>query len=236
MENERYHPALHVLEQLKKVSFVAVVGPSAAGKTTLIREAMKREPGIHLVLNNTSRNPRPDEQEGIDYRFETRARMEERIMRHEFVQVAPSIFGDLYATAAEDYSTDGTAVMPVLADAIPVFRALPFQRFGTVFVLPPDWETWQNRFKQHHFSADKLMQRLLEGKRSLEFALKDEAVQFVINNELMPAVDDFVTLVLGRPLPARLEADQQVARDVVRILIDKLTQVTDDPANMPVYE
>ncbi|HSX17436.1 MAG TPA: hypothetical protein VLH86_05050 [Patescibacteria group bacterium] len=230
MENERYQPAPQVLEQLKQINFVAVVGPSAVGKTTLIREAMKHDATLHLVLNNTSRDPRPDEREGIDYRFESRARMEEGIMRHEFVQVAPSVFGDLYATSADDYLPEAVNLLPVLADAMPVFRALPFKSIRTIYVVPPDWDTWQQRLKQHRFSADKLMKRFEEGKRSLEFAWADNTTQFVINGDLMTAVDDFVLLTLGRPLPERLQADQEKARDIVRNLLEKVGDVMRDPA------
>jgi guanylate kinase len=230
MENELYRPAPHVLDRLKQVTFVAVVGPTAAGKTTLIREALKREPSIHLVLNNTSRAPRPDEQEGIDFRFETRASMEERIARGEYVQVAPSVFGDLYATAAEDYSLDGVSVLPVLAKAMPVFRQLPFKQVGVIYVLPPDFEAWQQRIVQHSFTADKLATRMAEARQSLQFALDDGDARFVINGDLLTAVDDFVTLAMDRPLSERLKMDQEKSKDLVRILIKAVDTAMQDPA------
>ncbi len=232
MENEQYRPAPHVLDRLKQVSFVAVVGPTAAGKTTLIREAIKREPSLHLLLNNTSRAPRPDEQEGIDYRFETRAAMEERIARGEYAQVAPSVFGDLYATAAEDYSLDGVSVMPVLAKAIPVFRQLPFKSFGLVYVVPPSWEAWQQRIVQHSFTADKLATRMAEARQSLQFAVDDGEVRFVINDDLVPAVDDFVVLALNRPLSERQKIEQERAKELVRILIGAVDRAMEMPGNL----
>ncbi|MBT8224874.1 MAG: hypothetical protein HKP61_08325, partial [Dactylosporangium sp.] len=208
MKGERYRPAPEVLRRLATVDFVAVVGPSAAGKTTLIREATRREPGLRLVLNNTSRDPRPDEREGVDYRFETRRRMEERIHRREYVQVAPSVFGDLYATAAEDYATDGVALLPVLADAMPGFRALPFRSSHTLYVLPATWEAWWPRLMRRQFNAEVLAGRLAEARRSLEFALDDTDARFVLNDDLAVARDDFAALALHRPRTARLRHDQ----------------------------
>lgn len=230
MDSTTYRPSPDVLKRLEHVTLAAVVGPTAAGKTVLIREAVRRDPSLHLVLNNTSRAPRPDEQDGVDYRFETRARMEERMARHEFVQVAPNLFGDIYATAAEDYPTGGVCLMPVLADAMPTFRALPFKTVRCIFVLPPDWETWQTRIKEHQFNADKLMQRLNEAKRSLRYAQDDNDTQFVICRSVADSVDDFMMLAYGRPLNEQREADQKKAPQIVRDLLNRLEQATRDPA------
>lgn len=230
MNGAAYTPAPHTLDRLKQVNFVAVIGPTAAGKTTLIREAMRREPTLHLVLNNTSRARRDDEQDGVDYRFETRERMEERIARGEYAQVAPSVFGDLYATAADDYVTDGIALLPVLADAMPAFRALPFHTIRSIFVLPPDWDTWQERIKSHNFTPDRLAKRLAEAKRSLEFALHDDATVFVISRGIDRATEDFMTLTLDTAMPSSLKDDQQKAPAIVRNLIERLEEATSGPA------
>lgn len=197
VNGEPYRPAPEVLSRLSRVDFVAVVGPSAAGKTTLIHEAVRREPGIRAVLNSTSRPPRPDEGEGVDLRFETRERMRERITRREYVQVAPTVFGDLYATAAEDYATDAVAVLPVLAEAVPTFRALPFRSLRAVYVLPPDWETWRQRMTARHATAERLRRRVAEGLRSLEYARDEPDLAFVVNDDLATATNDFIDAALG---------------------------------------
>jgi guanylate kinase len=229
MNNAAYTPAPHALDHLKQVDFVAVIGPTAAGKTTLIREGMRREPRLHLVLNNTSRARRPDEQEGVDYRFETREHMEARMARGEYAQVAPSVFGDLYATAAEDYATDGIALLPVLAKAMPVFRALPFKSIRSIFILPPDWGVWHQRMASRHFMPDQLEKRLTEARESLEFALEDTQISFVISGGVSRAVDDFVTLALGNPLPLALREDQHKALPIVRNLIKLLKDAKRGP-------
>lgn len=187
MRGEVYQPSPDVVRRMAQVDFVAVIGPSAVGKTTLIRAATAREFAVRLVLNNTSREPRPDEREGVDYRFRTRAEMEERITRREYVQVAPTVFVDLYATAAEDYPTEGVAVLPVLASTVPAFRSLPFGRMRTVYVLPPDPQTWHTRFERRALANDVLAKRLVEAMESLRFALADDSLVFVINDDLAEA-------------------------------------------------
>jgi guanylate kinase len=222
MEQKAYHPAPDVLSRLKAVTLVAVIGPTAAGKSTLITAAMEHEPKMHLVINNTSREPRKDEQNGVDYMFRSREEMLEGMKRGEFVQVAPSVFGDIYATTADGYATKGVAIMAILADAMQDFRTLPFKSIRSVFVVPPDYEGWQGRIAEHGFEPEQLHRRLVEAERSLVFGLKDESTRFVINQTLDLATEDLITLALNKPMPTRLQADQSRAREVVRDLLEQL--------------
>lgn len=222
MDGWDYQPNPAVLERLKEVTFVAVVGPTASGKSTLIKEAMAREPSLKMVRNHTSRAPREGEQDRSDYYFHPRQEMEWRIRQGEYVQVAPNAFGDLYATGPDDYPTDGIAVMPILADAVPIFGTLPFKHLRCVFVVPPSWEVWQRRINNHHFTLDKLERRLDEAERSLEFCVKNQDVLLLIDLDVETGVDDFITLAFGRQMRPRLEADQQRGRALAHELLLRL--------------
>lgn len=222
MDDTTYIPMPGALQQLSAVSLGAIVGPTAAGKTTLIKAAMQQDPNIHLVLNHTSRQPRPDERNGVDYFFHTREEMLQMKNRREFVQVAPSVLDEIYATRADSYATDGVAVLAILAQAMPEFRALPFKTVRSIFIIPPDYATWQDRIKQHGFTVDHVRRRLQEAALSFEFALQDQATQLIVNEELAVAARDFVTLAQGRPLPPRLQADQVRGREIVQSLLVRL--------------
>lgn len=218
-----YTPNLAVLERLRQVTLVAVVGPTAVGKSTLIDEAVVRDPDIHLVLTMTSRAPRPGEREGVDYFFRSHGEMLEQMARQAFVQVAPATSGDLYATTPEAYSTKGVSTMGVWANALPVFRALPFKAVRSIFIVPPNYEIWQARIAERNFTAEQLRARMQEAKESFEFALGDGTVRYVINNEIAQATQDFVELALGEPLPPQLQADQTLARERIKTLQQRLS-------------
>lgn len=219
-----YRPTMDVLDHLANVDFVAVVAPTAAGKTSIINAVTRKEPALHKVLNNTSRAPRPGEREGVDFRFLSKQTMEARIAKGEYVQVAPTVFGDLYATAPEDYSADGIAMLEVLSDAVPVFRSLPFKSVRAIYIVPPSWVEWQRRIKTHNFTPEQLHKRMTEAKKSLEFALNDNHTKFVVNDKLGQAVEDFIALALNRPLSVKLETDQDKARQIVRALTARIQQ------------
>lgn len=229
MDGKHYKPAPQVLERLKQVDFVAVIAPTATGKSVTISEASKWYPDIHQVPDITSRAPRPGEKDGEDYLFRSREEMEARIARGEYVQVAPNLFGYLYATEPDGYSTEGIAVLPILAEAVPVFRALPFKSMKVICMTPPSWDIWQERLKSHSFTLDQLKSRIHEAIDSLHFGLNDKESLYIVNDSMQLAAEDFATLALGKPMPGRLQADQERAKEIIRSLLRRFEAETQAP-------
>lgn len=214
-----YKPSEAVLAKLPQVILVAVIGPTAVGKTTLLNAAAARCPALHPVVATTTRPPRPGEENGVDMRFCDRESVEARIQRGEYAQVTPSSTGDIYATAPEDYATGGISVMAILADAMPSFYALPFQAIRPIFVLPPSWEVWQERLAGHGFTSEQLEKRLQEAGRSLSYAINTPNLSFVINDDLADATLDFTQVALGGDTQA---TNQYKARDLAAMLFKEL--------------
>lgn len=216
---EEYKPSEAVLSHLPKVIFVAVIGPTAVGKTTLMNAAAARCPALHPVVSSTSRARREGEEDGVDMHFCTADDMARRIAAQDYVQVVPSSKnGALYATGPEDYATEGVAMMPVMADAMPAFKALPFKAVRSIYILPPSWDVWQQRIAKHGFAPDELERRLLEAGRSLRYALEDPDTIFVVNDDLAQATLDFTQAALG----AASAANPYASRDLVAQLLKQL--------------
>ncbi len=213
-----YQPSEKVLNKLPEVTFVAVIGPTAVGKTTLMNAAAARCPALHPVISTMSRAPRPDEENDIDVHFRTRQEMEARITAYEYVTLVVNTTGELYATAPEDYSTEGIAMMPVMAAALPVFRTLPFKAVRTVFVLPPSWEAWKQRIANHGYGPDELEKRMQEASQSLRYAIDTEDLVFVLNDDLARSTLDFTQAALG----ASAAANQYKSHDLAVTLLKEL--------------
>jgi guanylate kinase len=158
-----------------------------------------------------------------EYAFYTRQAILERIERQEYVQVAPTVLGDLYATVPEDYRTEGISMLPVISMAVPVFRQLPFASLRIIYVLPPDFDSWQARISSHHFTPKQLYKRLDEAVRSLDFAIQESHCLFLVNDEFEAAVDQFCQLVRidvgrGAQASACLTVLQQKGRTLADLL------------------
>jgi guanylate kinase len=192
---KNYKPASDVLSHINNLSLLMVVGPSGVGKTSLINRLDRK----YIIADNT-RSPRPDEKEGVDYYFrQDYDQIVEQMKNGRFVQVAVDSGGDLKATRDMAYPESGTAVMAVVADVIPIFRNLGFKETISVFVTPPSYEEWMQRLNAHDLSSEQQMLRLSEAARSLEFALGDKEMHFILNDDLESAVEQTKNILNGQP-------------------------------------
>ncbi len=216
---DRYRPSAAVLTRLRSVDFVAVVGPTAAGKDTLIGAAAQQDTRIHEVVGDTSRPPRPGEIDGVDLHFRSRSDMRSIMAKGSYVQIILHPSGDLYATSGAAYSTEGCSLMPILSSAIPVFRKLPFKRVRVLYLLPPDWDTWMERIRTHGLTDAQLTSRLAEARVSLSFALADPDVHFLISDDLRGVTGRAVAYIIQDVIDA---SGQAAARNLAAQLLETL--------------
>lgn len=215
-----YQPNEAVLKTLHAVPLIAVVGVSGSGKTTLVNMVTRQDPRVHVVVSDISRARRPEERDGVDYFFKSKADMLAAIDRREYVQIAPSNSGDMYATHVENYVQIAPNLITVWADAMPVFKALPFKSLRTVYIVPASYAAWQKQLGLHNFNPELHQKRLAEAERSLTFALQEPDVEFIINDDLPQTARDFLEII-HRPIHAP-KPDQMKARAIVRTILDEL--------------
>src|SRR5690348_10356880 len=71
--------------------------PSGAGKTTITRELVQRDPRLEISVSVTTRPPRNGEVDGRHYHFVAAARFEDMVAGGELLEHA-SVFGHAYGT------------------------------------------------------------------------------------------------------------------------------------------
>lgn len=186
-----YQPNDAVRDRLSHINLIAVVGPTGAGKSTLVRRA-----GLPFVIGDTTRAPRDGEIQGRDYNFRPDfLGMVDEIKRGEFVQYVVLRESEIYGTRASSYPASGACLMPIVSSALATFRQLGFYTVTPVYIVPPNHTEWMRRISTH---MDKdLESRLLEAKDSLREALSDSSYVFIINDDLEAAMTLLQAVVRG---------------------------------------
>ncbi len=179
---------------------MVLAGPSAVGKSTVVRMLHERLPDLVFSVSATTRDPRPGEVDGRDYRFVTPAEFDRMIDADELLEWA-EIHGGLQrsGTPAAPVEAALAAGHPVLvevdlAGARAVRAAMP--EAVLVFLAPPSWEELVSRLTSRGTESEDVVARRLETAR-VELAAKDEFDEVVVNIDVDRACDDLVSLLVG---------------------------------------
>ncbi|WP_101949811.1 guanylate kinase [Mycobacterium sp. 3519A] len=179
---------------------VVLSGPSAVGKSTVVRCLRKRVPDLHFSVSVTTRAPRPGEVDGVDYTFVTAEQFQHLIADGALLEWA-EIHGGLHrsGTPAAPIREATKAGRPVLievdlAGARAVKKAMP--EVVTVFLAPPSWEELKSRLSGRGTESAEVMARRLDTARA-ELAAQGDFDEVVVNSELESACDELVSLLVG---------------------------------------
>nr|WP_197381416.1 guanylate kinase [Mycolicibacterium mengxianglii] len=179
---------------------VVLSGPSAVGKSTVVRCLRERLPDLHFSVSATTRSPRPGEVDGVDYHFVTAEKFQQLIDQGELLEWA-DIHGGLHrsGTPAQPVLAALAAGHPVLievdlAGARSVKSTLP--EAVTVFLAPPSWADLEKRLVGRGTESPEVMRRRLDTARA-ELAAQNDFDVIVVNRQLEAACAELVSLLAG---------------------------------------
>ncbi|MCK6390789.1 MAG: guanylate kinase [Azonexus sp.] len=173
-----------------------VAAPSGAGKTTLVRLLLEREPAVQLSISTTTRAPRPGEQDGREYHFVAVDAFRAMISRHEFLEWA-EVHGNFYGTSKSWIEAQLAAGRDVLLEidwqgAQQVKKLFP-EAIG-VFILPPSMAELTRRLVGRGTDAADVIERRLAAAEA-EMRHVGEFDYVIINDQLDQALDDLRSVV-----------------------------------------
>jgi guanylate kinase len=178
---------------------VVVAGPSGVGKGTLVKRICDRYPDkMQLSVSATTRSPRSDEQEGINYFFWTRDHFLEQVKQGALLEWA-EYAGNLYGTPrspVEQGIQAGKVVLLEIEVAGSRQVANTFPTAKRIFIMPPSLAVLEQRLRQRSTESETAIQRRLE-KAVEEIACADEFDQVIVNDDL-----ELATLALEQAITA----------------------------------
>lgn len=175
-----------------------ISAPSGAGKTTIVKEILKKNPELVFSISATTRMKRENETEGADYFFFSKDEFKEKINNAELIEYEVLFNGDYYGTLKSFVEANIREGKDVIFD-IDVNGALKIKRiYGSnaklIFISPPDIETLKQRLKMRATeSQDQINERI---KRvDLEIGKANEFDYIVVNDNLKKAVSEVQNII-----------------------------------------
>ncbi len=176
-----------------------IAAPSGAGKTTLVRELLKRNPDLEFSVSYTTRRQRKTEVEGRDYFFVDVAQFLELEEQGQLLESA-LVFGNHYGTGrrqVEEHLADGRHVILEIdwQGARQVRESMP--DCVSIFILPPSREELERRLRDRRTDSDEVILRRLH-EASADMTHWKEFDFVIVNGDLETAVDELEAIVAGR--------------------------------------
>ena len=172
--------------------------PSGSGKTTIVRELLKRFDCFEFSISATSRQPRGAEQNGIDYYFLTNEEFKERVARDEFVEWEEVYQGTCYGTLKSEMERIWNNGKVIIFD-VDVMGGINLKRlFGddacSMFIMPPSIEELERRLRGRGTDAEEVIQKRI-AKAEFEISKAPEFDHVVINDKLDVAVEEAAGII-----------------------------------------
>jgi len=176
--------------------------PSGAGKSTLVRYLLSQGLRIQFSVSATSRQPRGEEKDGVEYYFLTPEEFRKRIANNEFLEYE-EVYTDKY------YGTLKSEVDRILAEGNNVvfdvdcvgglnIKKIYGEQALSIFVMPPSVEVLRERLEKRGTDSPQVIEsRLAKAEYEMSFAPQFDVTVYNddydrVKGEVLRLVSDFI--------------------------------------------
>jgi guanylate kinase len=182
--------------------------PSGAGKTTLSRQLLDNDKQIQLSVSCTTRQKRPGERDGVDYRFVDTATFRGMIERKQFLEYA-EVFGNSYGTPRGPVDDALNAGKDMLFDidwqGTQQLRDKGRADLVTVFILPPSTRDLEKRLLTRAQDPKEIVAQRM-AKAADEMSHWAEYDYVVVNSDIGTSLTNLKAILTAE----RLKRERQV--------------------------
>ncbi len=181
----------------KKPLMLVLSSPSGAGKTTLSKKIQQSDNSFEISVSHTTRNPRPNEVDGVDYHFVSKEKFLKLLQQGMFYEHA-EIFGNYYGTSKSSIKKITNNNHNVLFDIdwqgsqqLSKFKELNLVK---VFILPPSKEELEKRLiNRNQDDKEAIKRRMLA--YSKDIGHKTDYDYVLINDNVEKCFNDLKKIV-----------------------------------------
>jgi len=173
-----------------------IAAPSGCGKTSLVEALIKKTKNLCVSVSHTTRPPRPDEANGINYYFVSIDEFEEMIKKNAFVENA-MVFDNHYGSSSQ-------LIKEKLDEGVDVILEIDWQGARqvkinmpnaiSIFILPPSKEALLGRLQQRAQDNDETINKRMSDAQN-QMRHFNEFDYLVINDDFSSALNDLNLII-----------------------------------------
>jgi len=182
----------------KKGLLFVVSGPSGVGKGTLREKLFKMFKDLTYSVSMTTRSPRKEEVNGIDYHFVSEAIFKQMIKENKFIEWA-MVHGDYkgtpYEFLIERLKTGNDTLLEIdVQGAVQVKNKMPWGIY--IFIAPPSWNDLEYRLRNRKTEEKKELEKRLGDART-EIKYVNNYDYLVINDNIETALKKLEAIIIA---------------------------------------
>jgi len=179
-------------------NLIVMSGPGGVGKST-ITNALRNDPRFWVSISATTRDPRPNEKDGVDYHFYSEEKFDNLINSGEFLEWA-EFAGNKYGTPrgpVEEWRKIGKhVILEIEIDGARQVRATDSSA-RLVFIAPPSWDELVRRLAGRGTdSPERRTARLALAEQEMAAAGEFDAT--LVNDEVNELIAKLVSLATAQ--------------------------------------
>lgn len=174
--------------------------PSGSGKTTLVKHCISRFPELKFSISATTRNPRGEEKNGVDYFFFTTEKFKELISQNAFVEFEEVYENKFYGTLCSEVERIWNQGNVAIFDVDVIGGINLKKKFGddalSIFIAPPSINELKNRLLKRNTDDIKTIETRV-AKAEHELSFQNEFDKILINDDLETAKLNLEKIISG---------------------------------------
>ena len=175
-----------------------IPAPSGTGKSTVAMAVRQRVPGLGYSISHTTRKPRGNERDGIDYHFVDDETFNRMIDEGDFVEWA-RVYDNLYGTSSSGLQDLTSSGLDVLMDVdIQGGRNIK-KRFSDsvlIFLLPPSLEELERRLRKRGTDDEPVIEARMEiAADDIKNCVWYDYI--IVNDKLETAIDEAQSIIVS---------------------------------------
>ncbi|WP_036225365.1 guanylate kinase [Mesoaciditoga lauensis] len=176
-------------------------GPSGAGKTTIVKGALRELEDVEFSVSYTTRPKRENEVDGRDYFFVTKAEFEELRKKGEFLEWQ-EVHGHLYGTSKNYVKSKMKSGVNVLLDidvkgAMSVKKQIKEAVF--IFVAPPSFKELKERLIKRHTEGKEDLEKRIEDAK-YELSMISEFDYLIVNHDVDQSIKQLESIIIAEQI------------------------------------